>query len=146
MDWKSFFLENSNSTELQFFNPISQKEIKELENKTGVILSGDLLEVLAEANGIRDINDYYLYPSNIIIKRHKEHLDYLAMLEEKESCNILFFADDGCGNGFGHKFNNNGIIEKEEVGIYYLIENKFKIISPNFKTWVKEWYSGELGV
>lgn len=146
MDWKTFFTEISNNTDLQFFNPISQKKIKELENKTGVILSGDLLEVLKETNGVRDINDYYLYPSDVIIKRYKEHLDYLATLEKKGLCNILFFADDGCGNGFGHKFNDNGIIEKDDVGIYYLIENKFEIISPDFKTWVKKWYSGELGV
>lgn len=146
MDWKSFFMESCNNENIKFFNPISKEEAMHLQNEIGVTLSGDLLKVLQEANGIRDEQDVCVLSSNEMIKRYNEHIDYLKIIQEEEYTKILFFADDGCGNGFGYKFNNEGAIEAEEVGIYYQMENRFIVVAPDFKTWFKEWYSGRLAV
>lgn len=144
MDWKSFFAENCNDTKLMFFNPISQKQLEQLESELGVKMSGDLLEALQQTNGIRDKGDFYLYTSEGMIEKYLDHLEFLKDLEFEAPCKILFFADNGCGEGFGFKISH-GIIETEEVGVYYPIENAFRIVAPDFRTWVKEWYSGDLG-
>lgn len=127
-----------------FFDPISKEDIKNLNYELKVTISGDLLSVLKETNGIRDKRDFYLFSSDKMIKKHREHIDYLKLIEEYAPCKFLFFADDGCGNGFAYKINNNGIIETEEIVVYYPMENDFKVIAPDFKSWVKGWYSGNL--
>lgn len=41
-------------------------------------------------------------------------------------------------------FNDDGIIETEEVVVYYPVENVIKIVVSDFGTWVRGWYSGEI--
>jgi hypothetical protein len=145
MDWKLLFSGTSKGVVLKYFNSISKEEIAEIKNEIGVTLSGSLLELLKETNGIRDERDYYLYSSSLMIERYKDLMDYLILIADSNSCKMIFFANDGCGNEFGYKCNNDGTIESEEVGVYYPMENKFKIVAPDLKTWAKCWYSGELG-
>jgi len=146
MDWKLLFAKFSKDTDLEYFSSISKEEVEEIENEIGVIVSGSLLEILKETNGIRDERDYYLYSSKQMIRKYREHLDHLRMIAENDPCRILFFADDGCGNGFGHTYNNDGRIETGEVVVYYPIDNEYRIIAPDLRTWVVEWYTGKLSV
>ena len=148
MNWIELFndiLKNNKNYDLKFFPSISTLALKRIKEILNVDLSGELLELLQQTDGIQNkrFNDFIVYNSENIIKYYLNHLEYLEEIDSNIPRNYLFFADNGCGEHFGLEISN-GIIKTSEVGVYYPIENEYRIVAPNFYTWAIEWNSGRL--
>ena len=151
MDWKTLF-KSQNGNNLSFFDPITEQELSDIKHNTGIEISGDLLELLKQTNGIMEniivdkkcINSgFIVFNSDEIIKTYKIHLSFLKEAELIPPHQFLFFSDNGCGEGFCFITENGKIISKE-ISIYYPIENKFFIVAPDLMTWITDWYSGKI--
>ncbi|MCL2637272.1 MAG: SMI1/KNR4 family protein [Oscillospiraceae bacterium] len=144
MHWKKIF-QSVNETELTFLEAINEQEIAQIEETLHVTLSGELLEVLKETNGIKEnrFGCWLVGNSSEIIELYNCHCSFLKMSYTVPPHKILFFANNGCGEYFGFRIEN-GRISDGKVGVYYPIENEFRIVTPDFKTWVVEWHSGIL--
>ena len=148
MDWKdiiSGITSNNKDYELSFFDPITEDELSGINLKTGTTVSGDLLSVLKQTNGIVDrrFGEYIVYSSDMIIERHRLHLDFLKVVNTSPPYDYLFFADNGCGECFGFMVQEGQIIS-DQVGVFYPIDNEFRVVAPDFLTWMNEWYTGRL--
>ena len=144
MHWENLFKEITDN-ELIFFEPINQQEIRQIEEIFHVKLSGQLLELLEETNGIKDgrFGDFWVGDSSEIIELYNQHHIFLKTAGIEPPHKIFFFADNGCGECFGFRIED-GQIADGQVGVYYPIENEFRIVAPDFKTWAIEWCSGLL--
>lgn len=144
MSWKEIF-QSVNDTELVFFEPIKKHELEQIEKTLGVTLSGQLLELLEESNGIKDnrFGDFLVGSSSEIIELHNLNLGFSEQAGITLPHVILFFANNGCGEYFGFRIKE-GKIADGKVGVYYPLDNDFRIVAPDFKTWAIEWYSGIL--
>ena len=144
MYWKELFKEKCDST-LMFFEPITEQEIKQVEETLDITLSGQLLELLKETNGIKDgrFGDFLVCDSNEIIELYKQHLAFLKISDIQPPHKILFFASNGCGEYFGFRIED-GQIADGTVGVYYPIDNEFRIVATDFKTWAEKWHTGLL--
>ena len=145
IDWKSLF--GNRYKNLSFFDPITIKELNNIKQNTGIEISGDLLELLKQTNGIMEnmiINNeiieigFLVYNSGKIIETHEIHLEFLQKGNVNPPYNFLFFSDNGCGECFGF-ITENGRIISNKIGIYYPINNEFNIIASNLMNWVTEW-------
>jgi len=135
---------HSDYNNLTFFDPITEQELNEIKNKTGVEISGDLLELLQQTNGISEnVTGSLIFTSNQIIEYYKEHLDFLKETENIPLYELLFFSGNGCGENFCFIVKDGKFITKE-IGIYYPMENEYRIVAPDLMTWAKDWLSGEL--
>ena len=144
MYWKDIF-QSVNTEELIFHEAIKEHEIEEIEKKLSLTLSGALLETLKETNGIKEkqYGCWLLGNSSEIIEMHRLHCDFLMQADAVPPHRFLFFANNGCGEYFGFKIEDGQTVGSE-VGIYYPIDNEFRIVAPDFKTWVVEWHTGLL--
>jgi hypothetical protein len=151
MDWKNIF-QNSGYEGVLFFDPITENELEDIYKNIGIEISGDLLELLRQTNGIMEtmiLNNvsedvgWIIYSSKKIIENNKIHLDFLREAECTPPYQLIFFSDNGCGESFGF-ITKDGKIVSDEIGIYYPISNEFKILASNLKTWAKSWCSGEI--
>ena len=149
MDWKNVF-ENIGYEGVSFFDPITENELMDIKISIGVEISGDLLELLKQTNGIMEtmiLNNtseeiaWIIYSSVKIIEYNKIHLGFLKEAEITPPHQLIFFSDNGCGESFGFIVKNGKIIS-DEIGIYYPIDNEFKILASDLKTWAKGWCSG----
>jgi hypothetical protein len=148
MDWRTVFVDilaYNKDYDLLFFNPATDDELRGIKLNTGVTVSGDLLDLLKQTNGIKNkcFGDFVVFNSDRIVEAHRLHIDFLKQADITPLRQYLFFADNGCGEGFGFEVYNGQIISNQ-IGVYYPIGNEFKIVAPDFLTWANEWYSGRL--
>jgi hypothetical protein len=148
VDWKAFFqriFKDNGDYELAFFEPISKTKLAELELFTNTEITGDLLDFLLQTNGIQNkiLGDFVVFNDDKIKEYHLLHRKFLKAAQVVQHNNYLFFADNGCGENFGF-IVKNGVLIPQEVGVYYPIENEFRIVAADFETWASEWYSGKL--
>ena len=143
MNWKSLFSELR--SDAVFSMEISTERLQEIQDETGIKVSGELLDLLLQTDGIRDkkFGDFLVFDSEQIISHHQIFVDCLMASNLQKSNSILFFADNGCGELFGLEARR-GLITSPHVVIFYPIDGEFKIIAPNLQTWATEWYSGRL--
>ena len=129
----------------EFFEPITQDELQRVKAVLGIHISGELLALLKETNGIRDkrFGDYAVFDADQIIEYCLEHLEYVDSLGKEAPSEFLFFSDNGCGEHFGFEVVD-GQIKSSQVGVYYPIGNEYRIVAPDLYTWAIEWYSGKL--
>jgi hypothetical protein len=142
--WKKIF-QSASTVELIFYEPIKAHEIEQIEEAYLIKLSGSLLEVLQESNGVAEKQHGYwlIGNANELIEMHCSHHDFLKQTNTVPPHEILFFANNGCGEYFGFRLER-GQIADGKVGVYYPIENEFTIVAPDFKAWVVGWCSGAL--
>jgi hypothetical protein len=145
VDWKSLLKKRYDN--LSFFDPITMEELSNIKQNTGIELSGDLLELLKQTNGVKEnmiVNNkiieigFFVYNSDRIIEMHKIHLEFLQKADINPPYDFLFFSDNGCGESFGF-ITKNGKIVSSQIGIYYPFDNEFRIIASNLMNWVTEW-------
>lgn len=148
LNWIELFndiLKDDKNYNLEFFSGISAFKLAKIRKVLNVDLSGELLELLRQTDGIlnKRFNDFIVFNSKKIIDYYLHHLEYLSEVESDVLYNYLFFADNGCGEHFGIEIND-GMIKTSEISVYYPIENEYRIVAPNLYTWVVEWFSGKL--
>jgi len=146
MDWLELF--NGFNEDITFFDPIADDELNKIKEATGTEVSGDLLNLLLQTNGIKDnrFGDYLVYDSDRIIEHYKLCLDYFKPSKFAYSRPLLFFADDGCGNYFGYEVKGNQIISPQIIFFSPIEPDKLRIVASDFSTWATEWYTGKLSV
>ncbi len=147
IDWRIFFqniVKDDSNYNLAFFEPITNEQLTELENFLYVRITGDLLDLLMETNGIQNkrFGDYVVFNNEKIKEYHLLHRNFIETAQINSPDDYLFFADNGCGECFGFIIKNG--VTSKEVGVYYPIENEFRIVANSFETWANEWYSGRL--
>jgi len=143
IDWKKYFVDSNSKGHfiLSFNEPAKEHDLGLVAHETGVEITGDLLALLKQTNGIRDMTygDYIILSTGRIIERYKLHLEFIKNLDETLRQTCLFFAYNGCGEDFGFIVNEGKIVSGEVVQ-YYPIENEFVIDAPDFRTWVDKWF------
>ena len=144
MNWIEFF--KGIKPDITFFAPITDTEIANIKAVTGIELSGDLLDLLLQTNGIRDntFSDYLVYSSDFIIERFKYCQGYFNDPGFDNKHSYLFFADDGCGDFFGHEVKDGRIISPEICYYYPIAPDEYRVVASDLRTWATEWYSGRL--
>ena len=143
MNWIELFEsldENASTSE-----PAKDFVVEQIKEQTGTEISGQLLELLMQTNGIinKRFGDYLVYSYDRIIECHELFNTHYPRDENELLQSLLFIADDGCGDYFGYVVSG-GKIETEEIGVYYPITNEYKIVAPSLREWAIEWYSGKL--
>ena len=149
MNWIKMFNEllkdDKNYYPIRFFEPITKEKLEEITDTMKITITGDILELLQQTDGIfsNTFGGYLVLSSKKIIDCYIHHLMYLKEIDNTFSNNYMFFADNGCGEYFGYEVCN-GKIKSNQIGIYYPIENEYRIVAPNLYTWATEWYTGKL--
>ena len=146
MDWKKLFV-SFDDFDATFFEPASEVNLRKITENTGITVSGQLLDLLLQTDGIKDgrFGDYMVFSTDKVIEYRKEYMEHLAETENNLIHDCLFFADDGCGNHFGLEATN-GIIRSSKIGVYYPISGEYRFVAPNLYVWANAWYTGRLGV
>ena len=151
MNWRKLFNDLFNGVErveIAFFDPITDAKILRIKEATGVEISGQLLDLLLQTDGIKNAirGDYFVYDTEHIIKNHRDFSDNLKLTECKLSREFLFFIDDGCGNYFGYETKNGKIVSPQVGFLDPIALDEYIIVAPDLFTWAEKWYTGKLDV
>ncbi len=139
--------------EIRTFPPATINEISAAEHKLCVKFPSELSEYLHYSNGLGEFmkhpncNEFMpigdiIWPVSRIVA---ETLAYYAYVKEIDGLCLhqcIFFADNGCGERFGYKFEAE--IKDTSIFIYYPTENKFIKVASNLKEWAVGWFSGKI--
>ena len=148
MNWPQLFaslVKNESDMSLTFYDPITEDKLRKIKEVTGIEISGELLELLSQTDGIKEnrFGDYWIYGSEQIIECHERCLVYFEESDFDLKSRLLF-ADNGCGDYFGYMVKNAKIISSQ-IGYFEPISpDEFTIVSPDLHTWATKWHSGTL--
>ena len=147
MNWIKLF-ENLEDNAI-FFEPVTDAKLKKIKDITGIEVSGQLLDLLMQSNGIRDkrFGDYLVYGSDQIVDRFEMCSEYhFKSPRFDRSRTLLFFAYDGCGDYFGYEAND-GIIISPQIGFFYPIApDEYMTVAPDLYTWATKWFTDTLPI
>lgn len=151
MDWielfKGFLKNDLSGRSLEFYDPITEAKLKKIMEVTEIEISGDLLDLLLQTDGIKQVNDsYWVYSSEQIIKTYIMTQVYFEGTEYEGSRPWLFFSGDGCGDYFAYEVNNGSIISPQ-IGFFEPISpDKYRIVAPDLFTWALKWHTDTLAI
>ncbi|WP_430883312.1 SMI1/KNR4 family protein [Fusibacter sp. JL216-2] len=134
--------------ELDYGESIDSKTLDEWVEKSGLDIPINLKNILCDNNGIKTVMklptskeiiscSYLIWDFNRIVERNNEYrkLGFRTNLEE-----LIFFSDNGCGDPFGFKSNDN----EGNIWIYYPAEDCLEKVADSFDRWLLDWVSGKL--
>lgn len=87
--------------------PATESQIKEVEEKLGIVMPNDLRELLQEVNG----DQWFLFDTDNIIQTNlmlRKNMTSFMSLD-----NIVFIAGNGCGDYYGYPITEDGIKDWE---------------------------------
>ena len=144
-NWKKIFEEIGDTTlfkscfgTITFLDPATEEDLQRVKDKTGVTISGLLLELLLQHNGISSCAGSLVWGCDEIIETKREYKTYDLYPDQ-----YLFFSQNASGEHFGLNVENGRLVS-DEVGIYYAIPDEYVIVAPNLKEWAIEWYNDRL--
>lgn len=117
--WKSLIQKISD--EWKVFEPkISDKTIKEIENKLKVRFPKELKNLYSETDGIKDEYGYdVVFPIESLIPKNLEMREFEGFKElYMPFDNLLFIGEYGNGDLFAFPIMMNGKIEKREIFVW----------------------------
>ena len=156
MDW-NLLIKNIgewlSDTNIRTFSPTTSEEICDAESKLSVKFPKELIDYLKYSNGIEQFMkhpqsneimpiDDVIWSVQRIVKETLALYTYMNKINAKFTYKCIFIVDNGCGESFCYKFNED--IGNTSIYVYYLIENEFVKIASSFEEWVTGWFSGNI--
>jgi hypothetical protein len=129
-----------------FFEPASKAKIEVIKNKIDVEVSGQLMDLLLQTDGIRDsrFGDYIVFSSEQIVKHFEITQVYFE--RTKGSRPLLFFAGDGCGDYFSYEILDGKIISPQIRFFEPISPDERVIVAPDLYTWATKWFTDKLQI
>lgn len=151
-NWKNYCIDTvSHGKVLEppvFYTPATPAQLEYVEQTIGAKLPSDLSALLLQTNGIKtgsaETGDFLIWDCRHIVQAHIDHMAFLKMGDLMQKASYIFFSDNGCGEHFGYEIDYN-TASYSQIGVYYLIENEFRIVTTDMKEWFVGWTSGKLG-
>ena len=151
MDWKTCCVDAVRRGKIleppAFYAPATPAQLNEVEQTLGAKLPGDLAALLRQTNGLRTGDAprgaFLVLDCEHILKAHAAHLEFLQLAGFAHTPPYLFFSDNGCGEHFGYEIEK-GAVPHSRIGVYYPIENAFRIVAGDLEEWLSRWAAGAL--
>lgn len=143
--WEMLFnslVKNCDEYDFEYLKPIEKSDIDDSENRLELKLSGQLLSLLNECNGIRNrrFQDYIIWPLCEMVNNTIAWHDFLRKVEIQQSQQYFFFSDNGCGEHFGYRVTC-GEIQDERIWMWEPICNDYTEVATDLKDWVVKRYT-----
>jgi len=143
--WKDFI--NKLTDTCQFKEPISEKELLEVEKTLNLRFPDDLRSLLFESNGVEGE-----YGTDLVwsLERIKEdNLNFRASSSFAELYmpfdSLLFFGDAGNGDQFAFPILNLSLC-KDDIFVWNHEDDSRQWVAPSLKTFVKWWIDGTIKI
>lgn len=141
--WKSLI--NKVSDEPVFNQPVTQEQLKEINDKFNLEITNELVNLLKESNGV-ETECARFWSSNEIIEENIERRTLEVFKDSYMSFDsLLFFADAGNGDFFAFSIIN-GDIQKDDIYVWNHEDDSRTWIAPSLEDFLVWWSDGEISI
>lgn len=143
--WKEL-IENL-TTKCEFFPPVARERFRKISDSLSIDLPDDLIELLAESNGVNGEHGLGLIWSveriiedNLQFRSNAEYRDLYMPFDH-----LLFFADAGNGDQFAYSINA-GKICRNDIYAWNHEDDSRTWVAPSLSKYLEWWLTGEINL